>query len=171
VFGYKLQSLSAWLIFFFFSVHVHAQKETEFQFVKDTMTLNGSDRVLSGEYLEVTLKDQHVVRLFKADDNHVYLRFIVTRNFYFGKSGPLEILSGSKTYTAKNVTQHKVNKTRGLFVTEIFTNYLSTIRDEGMTGLYFNQAETDFSRGDSKKIKRMAKVFQQAYLSATTKKN
>jgi hypothetical protein len=149
---------------------LNAQKENEFVFVEDTMTLSGTNRVLEGEYLEVVLRDLHVVRLFKTADKKVYLRFIVTRNFYFDKVGTLEILSGSKTYSAKEVRQHKVTKTSGLFVSEIFVNYLSTLRAEGITALVFNQAKTNFSRGDTRKIRRMAEYFQNAYVGDTKKK-
>lgn len=150
---------------------VQGQKDKVLSFVRDTMTLTGTEKVISGEYLETTLRDQHVVRMFLADDQKVYVRFIVARNFYFGKNGSLEILSGSKTYTIKNLTQYKVSKTRGLFVSEIFTNYLTTLRNEGMSSIIFNQAETKFSRLDTKKIKRMAAQFQDAYLATNNKKN
>lgn len=147
-----------------------AQKsDKEFQFIQDTMTLTGTDKVLEGEYLEVVLRDQHVVRLFKATDRKVYVRFIVAKNFYFDKVGTLEILSGSKTYPIKNCRQWKVNKTRGLFISEIFTNYLSTLQNEGMTALLFNQAVTKFSRQDAKKIKKMSATFKTAYLAEEKK--
>lgn len=133
------------------------------------MTITGTDKVLEGEYMEVVLRDQHVVRLYKADDRKVYVRFIVAKNFYFDKVATLEILSGSKTYPIKNAHQWKVNKTRGLFVSEIFTNYLSTLQAEGMTALLFNQTLTKFSRLDTKKIKRMSSAFREAYLAEEKK--
>jgi hypothetical protein len=148
-----------------------AQKEPEFSFVQDTMTLTGTNRVLEGEYLEVALSDLHVVRLFKTRDHKIYLRFMVTSNFYFDKVGTLEILSGSKTYSAKEIRQFMVTKNSGLFVTEIFSNYLTTIRNEGITELVFNQATTRFSRNDTRKIKKMAEYFQNVYLSETKKRS
>lgn len=135
------------------------------------MTLSGTTKVLEGDYLEVVLRDLHVVRLFKTADHHVYLRFIVTSNFYFDKVGTLEILSGSKTYSAKELRQFMVSKSRGLFVTEIFTNYLTTLRSEGITAILFNQARTNFSRVDARKIRRMADYFQNVYLTETKKRN
>ena len=152
-----------------FKFEIQAQKNFDFHFVRDTMTLTGTEKVLEGEYMEVQLRDQHIVRLFKADDRKVYVRFIIAKNFYFDKVATLEILSGSKTYPIKNMRQWKVNKTRGLFVSEIFTNYLSTLQAEGMTALLFNQAVTKFSRLDTKKIKRMSTAFKEAYLAEEKK--
>jgi hypothetical protein len=84
---------------------------------------------------------------------------IVTKNFYFGKTGVLEILSGSKSYYAKETTQFKVSKTSGLYIVEVFPNYLSTLSDHGITGLIFSEAETDFTRQDAQQIKAIASAF------------
>jgi hypothetical protein len=136
---------------------VRAQADCQMQLQSDTMTLTGEGKVLEGDYLEVTLKNQSEVRLFRTSQNKLYLRLIVTENFYFNKVDMLEIMSGSKSYYAKNTKQHKVSKTRGLFLIEIFHNYLATLKEDGITGLTFNKAVTDFTRQDANLVKAMAK--------------
>jgi hypothetical protein len=123
------------------------------------MSLPESGKVLEGSYMETPLKDFSVVRLFRTTDEKFYLRMIVKKNFYFNKVGVLEIRSGTKSIYYKNNKQYKVNKTTGMFVTEVQKNYLSTLKDEGITSLYFAEAETDFTRQDAGQIKKMAKCF------------
>lgn len=129
----------------------------ESSFVKDTMSVPESGKVLEGEYIETTLKDLSMVRIFHTNDDKYYLRFIVKKNFYFNKTDVLEIRSGSKSYYVKNTTQYKIDKTTGVFVVEIFKNYLTTLKEEGMTSLYFSKAETDFTRQDTRQIREISK--------------
>ena len=132
------------------------------------MSLLDGNKIVEGEYIETTLKDQSQFRILRTDDDKYYLRFVVKKNFYFNKTDVLEIRSGSKSYYVKNTTQHKVNKTTGIFVVEIFKNYLmTTLKDEGISSLYFAQAETDFTRQDTKQIKEISRCF---YTKVTGKK-
>jgi hypothetical protein len=157
-------------VFYFFIGLVSAFSQTELvlEFKEDTMTLNGKGQVLEGKYIETTLKNFSVARLFKTDDNRYYLRFIITTNFYFDKVDVLEIKSGSKSYYAKDTKQYKVDKNAGLYIIEVFPNYIGTIKNYGITGLYFAQAETKFTKQDANQIKKMAAFF---YEAITTKKN
>lgn len=147
--------LSLWIV-------AYAGQNCEPGFVKDTMVIPESGKVLNGEYLETTLKNGSVVRLFKTDDNKYYLRMIITKNFYFGKTAELEIRSGSKSYWAKNTTQHKVTKTSGLFLLEVYKNYIGTLKDYGITSIVFSEAETDFTKSDANQIKAIAKCFYES---------
>jgi hypothetical protein len=133
-----------------------AREGCDLQFISDTMTYTGEKKVLQGEYAEVTLKNQTVVRLFKSNDGKIYLRLTVTENFYFDKVAMLEIRSGTKSLYAKNTRQHKISKTRGLFIIEVFSNYLDTLKDYGITGIAFGQAETDFTKQDARQVKMLA---------------
>lgn len=125
-------------------------------FTTDTMGIPGEQKVLNGSYLETRLRNQSEVRFFKANDGKLYLRMIVTENFYFGKVDMLEIQSETKSYYAKNTTQHKVSKTRGLFLIEIFPNYVTTLKEHGITGISFAQAQTHFTRQDARQVKALA---------------
>lgn len=149
----------SFILVFLFFFKGQAQFICENAFVQDTMTLPESGKVLEGSYVETPLKDLSVVRLYRTTDDKFYLRMIVKKNFYFNKVGVLEIRSGSKSIYYKNNKQYKVNKTTGMFITEVQKNYLSTLKDEGITSLYFAEAETDFTRQDAGQIKKMAKCF------------
>ena len=131
------------------------------------MSIPETGKVLDGEYIETVLKDFSEFRIFRATDDKYYLRFIVKQNFYFNKTDVLEIRSGSKSYYVKNTKQYKRNKTTGLFVVEVFKNYVSTLKEEGITSLYFSKAETDFTNKDAKQMKDISKC---VYKSITLKK-
>lgn len=146
----------------FNTINSKAQDSKEIKFVADTMTFTGTQKVLQGEYVETTLKNLSVVRMFKTGDNHYYLRFLVTTNFYFDKVDMLEIRSGNKSYYAENTRQFKVNKTTGLFIVEIYKNYIAQLKDEGITAIAFGKAETDFTRGDASQVRRIAKHFHES---------
>ena len=126
------------------------------------MGIPQSGKILDGEYLETTLKNLSVVRFFKTEDGKLYLRLIVTKNFYFDKVDVLEIESGTKSYYAKNTRQFKVTRASGLFLIEIYKNYLNTIKDEGITGIVFGGTETKFSNKDAAQIKKIAGVFYES---------
>src|SRR5688572_32559735 len=114
-----------------------AQSSENIAFARDTMSIPQTDKILDGEYLETTLKNLSVVRFFKTTDGKLYLRMIVTKNFYFDKVDVLEIQSGSKSYYAKNTKQFKVSKNSGLLLIEVYRNYINTIRENGITGIVF----------------------------------
>jgi hypothetical protein len=124
-------------------------------FQSDTMGIPGAAPV-SGQYMETQLRDQATVRVFKTGKDKLYLRLIVTENFYFNKVDLLEIKSGTKSYYVKNIKQHKIDKTHGLFVTEIYRNYLHTLMDHGITSIVFGGAETKFTKQDLAQVKQLA---------------
>ncbi len=136
-----------------------AQVDCNSLFIQDTMSIPDGSKVLEGKYAITTLKDFSTVTLFRTNDNKSYIRFVVKKNFYFDKVDVLEIRSGSKSYYAKNTRQYKVNKTTGLFIVEVFDNYISTLKEEGITSLYFANAETDFTKRDASQIKQISKCF------------
>ena len=158
--------MKAFLIFSFTVLLFHlpgkSQSEKVLAFVNDTMTLTGENKVLKGEYVETILKNLSVVRLFKTGNNKYYLRFLVTTNFYFNKSDVLEIRSHKKSYYTDKITQYKVNKTMGLFIVEIPKNYIAQLKDESITSIYFNKAETDFTKNDASQIKKIARFFHES---------
>src|SRR5688572_1456776 len=145
--------------FFLLCLENKGQEQQASGFVSDTMSIPETGKVLNGEYIETTLKNLSVVRLFKTNDNHYYLRLIVTKNFYFDKIDMLEIQSGTKSFYAKGSKQHKISKTRGLFICEVYSNYIVTLKDEGITGIVFGKTETDFSKSDAAQVKKIAATF------------
>jgi len=122
----------------------------------DTMTFFAEQKVLEGDKITVPLKKGGEVTFMKERSGKVYIKIVVKENFYFDKTDILEIRSGSKSYYVKNVKQFKVDKTTGVFVFEIYTNYLNTLKELGITSIYFSKAETGFSRKDANEIKKAA---------------
>lgn len=123
------------------------------------MTYFPENKLIEGEYLETTLKKLSVVRIYKTEQGKFYVRLIVTENFYFNKIDVLEIRSGNKSYYVKNSKQYKIDKTHGMYVFEVFKNYLAQLRDDGITSIYFAETETDFTRQDGIQIRKMFKCF------------
>ena len=138
------------------------------ELIKDTLTLPAEHKVVEGEYVQTTLKNLSVVTLFKTNDNKYYLKILITEDFYFDKVGVLEIKSGSKSIYPKDIRQYKVNKTKGMYVIEIFKNYIFTLKEDGITSIVFNKAETDFTRQDAEQIKKISKCL---YETLFAKKN
>lgn len=145
-----------------FNLTYRSQNNCEAEFVKDTLTVPGEKKVVEGEYIQTTLKNLSVVTLFKTKDNKFYLKLIVTENFYFNKVDVLEIRSGSKSYYAKDTQQYKINKTKGLYVIEIFKNYIATLKEDGITSIVFSKAETDYTRQDARQIKQISRCLYDA---------
>lgn len=155
-----MKVLSGSLAFILLSlINCHAQSKCEFSFMEDTLTIPEKGIVLNGVSLETVLKNQSIVKLFKSSDDKLYIKFIVTENFYFDKVDVLEIRSGSKSYYAKGTKQYKINKTKGMFVIEVFKNYIVTLKDDGITSLVFNAAESDFTRQDASQIRKISICF------------
>src|SRR3954462_13489083 len=94
------------------------QNGEQLTLLRDTMGVPQENKILDGDYIETTLKNLSVVRFFKTTDGKLFLRLIVTKNFYFNKVDVLEIKSGTKSYYAKNSRQFKVSRSSGLFLIE-----------------------------------------------------
>jgi hypothetical protein len=139
------------------------QDKCESEFMDDTLTVPDLNKTLRGKSLETTLKNLSVVKIFQSNDpkdDMLYLRIMVTKNFYFDKVDILELQSGKKSYWVKPATkQHKITKTQGLFVVAVSKNYIITLKDNGMTGLVFAGAETRFTRKDANQIKKISRCF------------
>jgi len=136
-------------------------------FKTDTMSVPETNKVLEGRYVETVLRDQSEVRFFETDDHRYFVRFIVTRNFYFDKVAMLEIQSGSKSSHEKDTKQYKVSKTAGMFFVEVYKNYFTTYKESGITAIVFGDVVTDFSKQDVSQVKKMATFFHESI----TKKN
>jgi hypothetical protein len=143
----------------FLSLTIKSQSDCNAAFKRDTIFIPKEQKLLEGDFIETTLKNQSVVQLFNVDNTKFYLKLYVTENFYFNKIDVLEIKSGKKSYYAKDTKQFKLSKTKGMFVIEIFKNYLATLKEEGITSIVFGGAETDFTRQDASQLKKMATCF------------
>ncbi len=147
------------LLIFLIGLKTFGQTDCDSKFMADTMSTFIKNTVIEGNYIETTLKKGTVVRFFKTNNDKYYLRFMVTENFYFDKTDVLEIVSGHKSYYANDMRQYKVNKTSGLFILEIPKNYISQLKDHGITALVFAHAETHFTKSDAKLVREICTCF------------
>src|SRR3954466_9869107 len=128
------KKLSVFFVSFFMFFSGVAQEKCETTFVPDTLTPPGASVTLNGLSVETTLKNLTKVKLFKTENSDtIYLRLIVTENFYFNKVDVLEIQSGTKSYYAKDTKQYKLSRSEGQFTIEIFRNYVWTLKELGIT--------------------------------------
>lgn len=131
-------------------------------FKTDTIFVPKEKKTLNCDVLETTFKNGSVVQLIKAPNGKLYMKLIVTENLYFDKVDQLEVKSGSKSFYAKDTKHFQYNKHKGYYIIEIYKNYVVTLRDDGLTGLKFGKAETEFTRSDSNLIKKAASCFYES---------
>lgn len=130
-------------------------------FIKDTLFIPKENKTIEGEYLETTLK-KSVVSLIKTGGNKYYLKIVVTENLYFDHVDELEIRSGKKSFYAKDTKQFQLDKHSAFYVVELYKNYVGTLKDDGITALVFNKAETEFTKQDCSQVKQISKCFYDA---------
>lgn len=128
----------------------------------DTLFLEDTKTTISGLSYKAKLKSHGEFKLFKADNGKLYLYFQVTENLYFDKRDNLEIESNGRSINFKNVLHQKFDKYTGLYVVEIWKNYVVTLKDEGLSSLTFGKATTKFYKSESKMVKQVADCFYQA---------
>ena len=150
------KKLSVFFIIFFYLFSASEQEKCETTFVPDTLTAPGASATLSGQSVEATMKNLSKLKLFKSDDGRIFLRIIITEKFYFNKVDVLEIQSGTKSYYAKDTKQYKLSRSQGQFTIEIFRNYVWTLKELGITALVFGPSTTDFTKQDTKEVKKIA---------------
>jgi hypothetical protein len=148
------------VILLVFSCASHAQGNCTF--VKDTLTIPKENKLVDAEILQAVFKSKSLVQLIKANNSKYYLKLFVNQNLYFDKVDVLEIRSGNKSFYAKDTKQYQFDKHTGYFVVELYKNYVVTLKDEGITSIYFNKAETDFTKQDCSQFKQIAKCFYDA---------
>jgi hypothetical protein len=147
------------VLLFFLCGLMHGQGPCADKFISDTMSVPLTGKTVAGEFLETSLKDGTIVRFFKTNSGQYYLRFMISKNFYFNQVSTLEIQSNTKSFYVKNAKQYKVSKSQGMFILEIFRHYVSTIKQEGITAIVFGEVETKFTKQDALQIKDLATCF------------
>lgn len=127
----------------------------------DTLILEETKTAIYGVSIEAKLKKHGELKLFKADNGKLYLHFLVTQNLYFDKRDNLEIESDGRSILFKNVLHQKYDKYTGLYVVEVWKNYIVTLKDDGLSSLTFVKAKTKFYPSESKLVKQIADCFYQ----------
>ncbi len=151
-------------LFLLLALVCQSQEGCEAGFKQDTLFLPATKKAVTAEYVQATLKNNSVVRLYRTANNKYYLKLIVTENLYFDKIDKLEIQSGGMSYCEPQIMQYEAGKSTGYYVFEIFKNYVATLKDEGITALVFGKAETNFTRQDTKKIRDISKCLYESII-------
>lgn len=136
--------------------------QSDCAFIKDTVRIPKDNKVIDTEYLQTTLKNKSVVQLIKAPAGKFYLKIIVTENLYFDKVDMLEIISGSKSIFYKDTKHYQNDKHSGYYVVEVGKNYVSTLKDNGITSIVFGKVETSFGKSDCNQVKQISKCFYES---------
>lgn len=148
------------IIFLFISGLFVSQNNCSF--TKDTVYIPKENKTVDAEYLETVFKNKSSVKLIKTTSNKYYLKITITENLYFDRVDVLEIRSGNKSFYAKETKQFQLDKHTAYYVVELYKNYVATLKDEGITALVFNKAETLFTKQDCTQAKQIAKCFYDA---------
>lgn len=151
-------------LFVLFAFVGKSQSVCETPFEHDTLRVPSTGKLMKGECLKTVLKDYSEVKILRTADGRFFLHIIITKNFYFNRTGNLQIVSGKKVYYEKDVTQYKIDKTKGFYLIEFTRNYFITLKDVGITALVFNNAETKFTKQDAAQIKKIAACFYETYI-------
>jgi hypothetical protein len=148
------------IISLLFTVVMSAQNNCAF--TNDTLFIPKEGKVVNGKYLQASLKNKSNIQFFIVEGARYYMKLTVTENLYFDRVDMLEIKSGGKSFYAKETKQYQLDKHTGFYVVELFKNYMGTLKDDGITSIVFNKAETKFSKQDRASIKQMSSCFYDA---------
>ena len=77
------------------------------------------------------------------------------------------LFSGKKQYYTKSITLQIIDKQSAYFLLEINSNYLTTLKNDGLTSLFFcEKVEFGIPKNDSESVEQEANCF----IEAITKK-
>ncbi|MGZ3883693.1 MAG: hypothetical protein ACXVPQ_07815 [Bacteroidia bacterium] len=149
------------LLFVVCSLAAGAQPCKE-QVVSDSVLKPGETKKVIASVLYMGLKNGGAVQ-FVSDNGKYYLKITPHEKLGFVENGSLELKSGSKSFFVKNAKLYNIKDPGAYFITEIFMNYVATLKDNGLTGLVFNQFEIKFNKEDSRKVEETADCFYKLY--------
>jgi hypothetical protein len=138
-------------------------------YLQDTLYIPKQGKIVNTEYLQTTLKNNTIVKLYKTENSKYFLKLIVTENLYFDKVDVLEIKSGSKSYYEKDAKHFQYDKHTGFYVLEIYKNYIGTLKEDGITSIVFGKSETNFTKQDCNQIKQISKCFYENIVAKNKK--
>ncbi len=145
----------------FFVLQLFAQKSTcdMYPLKMDSVYLSNP---LVKEFVEVSslsTKNNYKVQFVKQGKKN-NLIIIVKYSIESDKQGSLYIFSNKKQFFLKQIAFKRMDKDFAYFIIDINSNYVATIRDNGLTSLYFNDSMTfEIPKADSELIKKQADCF------------
>lgn len=112
-------------------------------FEKDSVFFPETKKTIQAEVLNTIIKNNYNVQ-FVNSGNKQFLKIIVHDDLGFGLTGSLLLKSGSKQMFFKSVKLYSIDKNSGYFILDLYPNYLVTLKEYGLSSLYFNN-KTEFS--------------------------
>jgi hypothetical protein len=94
--------------------------------------------------------------------NRYFLKILTKEILYFDVSDDLEVVSEDMSITFKGVTQKKHGSQEGYFLVEVKKNYITTLKNLGITEIHFHKKIQHVSKRDTKVTKKVAECFLQS---------
>ena len=111
------------------------------------------------QMLEVIIKNDYQIQFIKHYPSN-YLKIIVKDNLGYGQTSSLLLLSNKKQYYTRLIKLEVINKSSAYFLLELNSNYLITLKENGLTTIIFNEkVEFVIPKTDSELIKKQAACF------------
>lgn len=108
----------------------------------DSVFFPESKKNIQVEVLNTIIKNNYNVQ-FISSGHKQFLKIIVHDDLGFGLTGSLLLKSGSKQMFFKSVKLYPIDKNSGYFILDLYPNYLVTLKEYGLSSLYFNN-KTEF---------------------------
>lgn len=144
------------------SLNCFAQTKCSQSLVTDSCTLENPTKKELVELMQVKIKNNYQIQFIKQG-SRTFLKIIVRDNLGYGKTGSLLLYSNKKQYFTKSITLQIIDKTSAYFLVDLNSNYLTTIKDNGLTSIIFNQnVEFVIPKQDSELVKQLAACFYEA---------
>lgn len=128
------------------------------QVISDSLLKPNENQKVVVSALNCGLKNGGAVQ-FMSQNGKYFLKIKPNQKIGFDEKGSLELRSGKKSYWVKNATLIDAKKPEPYFVVDIQMNYVSALKEDGLTGLVFNTFEVKFAKQDTENIRETAKCF------------
>lgn len=88
-----------------------------------------------------------------------YLKIYTFKILYFDLISPLEIISENMSIVFKDVKMFKADSQRGVFILNVQKNYVTTLKNHGITEIIFNKIKESIPKKTSKLIRQVSSCF------------
>ena len=147
------------ILFAFFSRFLFSQNPLCGSLKTDSCMLPLNKEKQEVQMLEVIIKNDYQIQFIKHYPIN-YLKIIVKDNLGYGQTSSLLLLSNKKQYYTRLIKLEVINKSSAYFLLELNSNYLITLKENGLTTIIFNEkVEFVIPKTDSELIKKHAACF------------
>jgi hypothetical protein len=88
-----------------------------------------------------------------------YLKIYTFKILYFDLISSLEIISENMSIVFKDVRMFKADHQRGVFILNVQKNYITTLKNHGITEIIFNSLKESVPKKTSKLIRQVSSCF------------